>query len=27
LVLGATILLFDWLFLHWMYRRKLFLRI
>ena len=27
LVLGATILLIDWLFLHWMYRRKIFLRI
>jgi heparan-alpha-glucosaminide N-acetyltransferase len=27
LVLGATILLLDWLFLHWMYRRKIFLRI
>jgi heparan-alpha-glucosaminide N-acetyltransferase len=27
LLLGATILLIDWLFLHWMYRRKIFLRI
>jgi heparan-alpha-glucosaminide N-acetyltransferase len=27
LVLGATILLIDWLFLYWMYRRKIFLRI
>jgi heparan-alpha-glucosaminide N-acetyltransferase len=27
LVLGATILLLDWLFLYWMYRRKIFLRI
>jgi heparan-alpha-glucosaminide N-acetyltransferase len=27
LVFGATILLIDWLFLHWMYRRKIFLRI
>jgi heparan-alpha-glucosaminide N-acetyltransferase len=27
LLLGATILLLDWLFLHWMYRRKIFLRI
>jgi heparan-alpha-glucosaminide N-acetyltransferase len=26
-LLGATILLLDWLFLHWMYRRKIFLRI
>ena len=27
LVFGATILLIDWLFLYWMYRRKIFLRI
>jgi heparan-alpha-glucosaminide N-acetyltransferase len=27
LLLGASILLLDWLFLHWMYRRKIFLRI
>jgi heparan-alpha-glucosaminide N-acetyltransferase len=27
LVLGASILLLDWLFLFWMYRRKIFLRI
>ena len=27
LLLGATILLLDWLLLHWMYRRKIFLRI
>ncbi|MGC2399175.1 MAG: DUF5009 domain-containing protein [Acidobacteriaceae bacterium] len=27
LLLGATILLLDWLFLFWMYRRKIFLRI
>jgi hypothetical protein len=27
LLLGATILLLDWLFLHWMYQRKIFLRI
>jgi len=27
LVFGASILLIDWLFLHWMYRRKIFLRI
>jgi predicted acyltransferase len=27
LLLGATILLVDWLFLDWMYRRKIFLRI
>jgi heparan-alpha-glucosaminide N-acetyltransferase len=27
LMLGASILLIDWLFLHWMYRRKIFLRI
>jgi heparan-alpha-glucosaminide N-acetyltransferase len=27
LLLGAVILLLDWLFLHWMYRRKIFLRI
>jgi heparan-alpha-glucosaminide N-acetyltransferase len=27
LLLGASILLFDWLFLFWMYRRKIFLRI
>ncbi len=27
LLLGATILLVDWLFLFWMYRRKIFLRI
>jgi heparan-alpha-glucosaminide N-acetyltransferase len=27
LLLGATILLLDWLFLFWMYRRRIFLRI
>ena len=27
LLLGASILLLDWLFLFWMYRRKIFLRI
>jgi heparan-alpha-glucosaminide N-acetyltransferase len=27
LLLGAFILLLDWLFLFWMYRRKIFLRI
>jgi heparan-alpha-glucosaminide N-acetyltransferase len=27
LVFGASILLIDWLFLYWMYRRKIFLRI
>jgi heparan-alpha-glucosaminide N-acetyltransferase len=27
LLLGASVLLLDWLFLYWMYRRKIFLRI